>query len=202
VTELRVGSQPTNLVSVNDVSLGWVENQSFIYPYFASNTSFSSQGSLGFGLPARPRSTVFCHYSYIAGFFNDTLGANSLAAATSITVNEPTGLTVGTKITIYDGAETENVTVASNYVFGSTTVPLSSPTQYAHASGISVSALPPAIKQAAILVTTAMIKVRGDNSLTMAVISSPTSPNTGAAKDVNNDISMAMDILKPYRRIR
>jgi queuine/archaeosine tRNA-ribosyltransferase len=97
----------------------------------------------------------------------------------------------------------EYVTVASNYVFGSTTVPLTQALLYSHSAGVSISALPPAIKEATILATTAMLKVRGDASLTMGVGTLPNqSSTTQIQENIGSDMAMAMDLLKPYRRIR
>jgi hypothetical protein len=73
---------------------------------------------------------------------------------------------------------------------------------YTHTAGVSFSALPPAIKEAAILVTTSMLKVRGDASMTMGIGTAPVTSSTGVNQNITNDISMAMDLLKPYRRIR
>jgi hypothetical protein len=74
---------------------------------------------------------------------------------------------------------------------------------YSHNAGTSISALPPAIKEATILATTAMLKVRGDASLTMSVGTLPNSNGTpNLEQNIGNDMAMAMDLLKPYRRIR
>ena len=102
---------------------------------------------------------------------------------------------------IYDGYNSENVMVASTYTFGSTTVPLVNPLAYTHATGISISALPPAIKEAAILVTTAFLKVRGDSSMTMAIGTSA-GPSTPGKDKLSDEISLAKELLQPYRRIR
>jgi hypothetical protein len=201
VTSLSFGISPTQMVSFPDPSVGWVEDQQFIMPYTAANISYSSQGPLQFGMPAIPRARVFCQYTYVNGYTNTILAASASAAATSIIVKSGTGIVAGISLTIYDGKETEVITVASNYVFGSTTVPLVAPLAYAHAVGDAVSALPPAVKQAAILATTAFLKVRGDYSLTMQVTNSAgqISDNTDSG---NYDLSLAKDLLKPYRRIR
>jgi len=200
MTELKVGATPNNLTTISDLSVGWVENQQYILPGSAVS-NYSSQGSLAFGIPARPRQEVYCHYSYIAGYFNDTLGASAAAGASTITVTENTGLVAGTKLTIYDGGKTENVTVGSGYAFGSSTVPLSSPLSYAHSSGIAISALPPAIKQAAIFVTTAFLKARGDYSLTM-MSSSDVGQASAKSAGMDRDMDIAKELLYSFKRVR
>jgi hypothetical protein len=103
-------------------------------------------------------------------------------------------------MTIYNGANTETIVVGSTYTFGSATVPLVTPLGYAQTSGVGVSALPPAVKEAAILATTAMIKVRGDYSLTMQV--SNQAGQASVNSDGTGDLNLAKELLQPYRRIR
>jgi hypothetical protein len=48
-----------------------------------------------------------------------------------------------------------------------------------------------------------MLKVRGDASLTMGVGTLPNqSSTTQIQENIGSDMAMAMDLLKPYRRIR
>ena len=200
VTSMSYGITPTQMVSFPDVSVGWVEDQQFIMPYTTANISYSSQGPLQFGMPAIPRAQVFCQYTYINGYATTVLSANASVGATSITVANAIGITPGLSMTIYNGKNTETITVASNYTFGSTTVPLVTALGYAQTSGVGVSALPPAVKEAAILATTAMIKVRGDYSLTMQVSNQAGQATVNA--DGTGDLNLAKELLQPYRRIR
>jgi hypothetical protein len=200
VTSLSYGITPTQMVSLPDPSVGWVEDQQFVVPYTQANISYSSEGPLQFGIPAIPRAQVFCQYTYINGYATTTLAANANAAATTITVANPIGITAGSSMTIYNGASTETITVASTYSFGSATVPLVAPLGYAQTLGVGISALPPAVKEAAILATTAMIKVRGDYSLTMQVSNQAGQASVNA--DGTGDLNLAKELLQPYRRIR
>jgi hypothetical protein len=61
--------------------------------------------------------------------------------------------------------------------------------------------MPNAIKEACILLTTAFIKMRGDNSLTMAVTTSPSINITGSQR-YSSEIALALDMVSLYRRIR
>lgn len=195
------GMTPNNLVAYADPSQGWIEDQQFVLPYTATTTNYSSQGPVQFGMPAMPRSQVYVKYTYISGYANTTLAANASAGASSITVADSAGITAGLMMTIFNGMNTETITVGSTYSFGSTTVPLASPLIDAQTSGVSVSALPPAVKQAAILVTSAFIKVRGDNSLTMDVVNTP-NLNSSATKSMVTDLDLAKELLTPFRRVR
>ena len=200
LTDLYYGVTPNDLVQYPDPSQGWVEDQQFVVPYTAANIMYSSQGPLQFGMPSVPRAVVFCKYTYINGYASTTLSANASVGATSITVANPIGITAGLVMTIYNGANTETITVASTYTFGSATIPLTTPLTNAQTSGVGISALPPAVKEAAILATTAMIKVRGDYSLTMQVSNQAGQASVNA--DGTGDLNLAKELLMPYRRIR
>ena len=200
LSNFQFGTDFTQMVTYPNCSLCWIENQEIIVPYAWSYMNYTSQGPLQFGFPYSQWAEVFIQYTYVNGYAN-ALITSATAGQSSLVVDNPMGITAGLMMKIYDGFSSENVTVASNYTYGSTTVPLILPLLYSHNAGTSISALPPAIKEAAILVTSAMLKVRGDRSMTMQVGTSPSEalPNT---QNISGDMSMAQDLLKPYRRIR
>lgn len=190
---------PPSLQSLGDCSVAWIEDQEIIIPNATLGTS-TSQGPLQFGINGGDLKEVFMKYTYIAGYANTTI-AVAIEGATSLTVQDGTGILAGEMLKIYDGQYSENVTVADTYVFGSDTVPITRPLVYSHNVGVSISALPPAIKEAAILVTTSFLKTRGDSSMTMGITTTPSNalPN---ADQVGQEIALAMQLLQPYRRIR
>ena len=199
LTAFSYGTDPNNLMVASDCSVAWLEDQQVIFPYAALSTTYSFQGPLQFGYPSTAGFETYIKYTYVNGYANTTI-TTATTGQTSLSVASGTGITAGQMLKIYDGVNSENVTVGSTYVFGSTTVPLTSTLLYSHASGVSISALPPSVKEAAILVTSAFIKVRGDTSLVMGVTTrgsqSPGSQNLGA------DLGIAQELLKPFRRIR
>ena len=201
LTSLSYGFYPNQMTAVSDPSQAWMEEQEIIFPYANMAYTQSSQGPLGFGFAATDRAETFIKYTYINGFANTLLASSASAGDTSITVSEGTGIIAGEMLNVFDGASTERVVVGSGYTFGSTTVPLASALTYAHASGVSVSNLPAAVKEATILMTTAYLKIRGDASMTMAVTNTATSQIAGSSK-VTNEINHVQDLLKPFRRIR
>jgi hypothetical protein len=164
------------------------------------STTYSSQGALSFGAPAAPRQPIFVTYQYTSGYVNNLI-ATATAAATSMTVRSADGIVAGMKMRIYDGASSETVQVATTYTYGSTTVPLASALAYSHVSGVSFGNLPQTIKEACILLTTAFLKVRGDNSLTMNVTTQPSGTVSGAQR-FGSEMQIAMSMLDLYRRIR
>lgn len=197
LTALAYGSNPNNLVSV-DASLAWIDSYTISYPlgggYIGSATSFSS-GSAAAG------QFIYIKYSYVNGFPNTVINAQANIGDVSVTVKSGTGITAGSSINIYDGMKSEWVTVASTYVFGSTIVPLTSALLFEHDAGIAFSAFPAAIKQAAILMTSVFLQVRGDASLTMAV-STNGQMGSSSQNNIQSNIDLAKSLLNSYRRMR
>lgn len=171
----------------------WIEPQEFIVaPY----------GSLGVGLGAAygiSTQEYTCQYTYTNGWPNTSIAASVAAGSASISVAVATGLYPGTMLTIYDLPNDEPVTVASTYTIGSTTVPLTSALQYPHATTATVTNLPPAIKQATILATTAFIKQRGSGALIVSDMGATTKQQTGFSQNAGSDWSEAEYMLEPFR---
>lgn len=199
LSSFQYGTDPNNLQTLQDCSLVWFEEQQIIIPLSQINTTYTSQGPLALGGWA-PRQPLFCKYTYIAGYVNTRITA-ATAAASTLTVADATGIVAGQQLRIWDKGKNESVTVASTYTYGSTTVPLTAPLVYTHTTGTAIGNLPTALKQACILITTAFIKMRGDQSLTMNLTTAPTA-NIGNATRYAGEIAMALDMVNKYRRIR
>lgn len=199
LNSFQYGTDPNNLQTLTDPSTAWFENAQVIIPLSQLSTTYSSQGPLAFGGAASPYTQIFVKYSYVAGYAN-TLTGNVAAAATTLTVVDGTGIVAGQKYRILDGAKTETVEVASNYVYGSTTVPLVTPLAYAH-NGAVFSNMPNALKEACILITSAFLKVRGDGSMMMSMTQRPVGQVQGSDLYGSN-IKMALDMIDKYRRVR
>jgi hypothetical protein len=196
----QYGFDPNSLVTLSDCSIAWFENQQVIIPVSTIATTYSSAGPLSFGGGGSSRNQLFTKYTYTAGYVNNAI-ATATATQSTMTVQNATGIVAGGIYRIADGASSETVTVASNYTYGSTTVPLVSPLSFTHASGITFGNLPFAIKQACIMITTAFIKVRGDNSMTMQITTGATA-NVSGADRYGGDIATALEMVSLYRRVR
>lgn len=200
LTDFNYG-YPTNMASLGDCSVAWIEEQEIIIPNVTLGT-WTSQGPLSFGaFNGGYQNELFVRYTYVAGYANTIVDEPSTAGDTTITVQDPTGITAGQMLTIYDGMNTEMVTVANNYVYGDATLTLTRPMLFDHIAGASISALPPAIKEAVILITTAFLKVRGDSSMTMQVSTLPTNNVPGSEK-YGDELALAARLLSSYRRVR
>lgn len=200
LSSFQYGADPNNLVALPDCSTAWFEAQQLIIPLSNLGLNYSSQGPLGFGFGYSPRQQLFTQYTYVSGFVNTTI-ATAVQGATSLTVADGTGIIAGQQYRIYDGSKSERITVASTYTNGSTTVPLTSALAHSHAAGVAIGNMPNAIKEACILITTAFLKVRGDNSMTMNLTTQPTT-NIGNNARYSGDIALALDMVNKYRRIR
>ena len=203
VTAVSYGSTPNSLAALTDLSNVWIEPAQICVPLDGSagvNSTFA--GPLGFSA-VRPGVSLFVQWKYIAGYPNTTLTATTTAGASSISVKTAGGIVGGaTQLTIYDGTRTETVIVDPSYVTGSTTVPLTGPLVFAHGQvGVSVSALPPAAKQAVILLTSALIKTRGSSAMVMQSIRGEASRQARGEAGMMEEVEIADELLSPYRRV-
>lgn len=148
VNSFAYGASPSSLQAVTDLSGVWIERgSSFVVPTTAGGAGLTA---LQFGAPVYDQE-MYIQYSVTVGYVNTILGGAVAAGANSIPVEDPTGITGGstiqapTVLRIWEPGVEEAVTVAQTYVPGSTTVPLASPLQYAHAAdqATGVSSLPP-----------------------------------------------------------
>ena len=196
VRSFAVGSDPSTVTAVTlSPQNVWIEEQGFFVGGAFGLTS--SAGPLEFGSSGYPGQTGFAAWQYVAGWVNTTLAQNAAQAATSIQLASTTGVYPGSTFQIYDAPNDETVTVAASYVEGATTVPLTAPLANAHASGISVSALPPAIKEAAILLTSALIKARGDTAIVLDEMKEP-SETVAQGQMAEDDKAIAAELLAPF----
>ncbi len=172
----------------------------FVYP---QQFEVVQQGVVNMGLAAKSgierRFEYDCEWTYVCGWPNTTLAASVAAGSASITPSVVTGFYPNTPMTLYDLPFDEPIKVASHYVAGGSVVPLVSPLQYDHPMTATVTNLPPAIKQAAILATTAFIKQRGSGALIAADIGDLTSTQVGFAQNAGEDWMQVRSILEPFK---
>lgn len=198
VTAVKVGLLANSLATLTDLSGVWPSRKVAEIPVDAANyTVFSDTPAA----QAR-RGRVYAVVTYVNGYANTTLAANALAAATSVTVADGTGIVPGLPLRLYDATADlwEPVTVASTYVFGSTTVPLTSGLVNAHSAGTAISALPPAIKQAVIHLTTFYIKTRGAEAIAMEDFGGEPSHSVSAEAGGIEEYDWALELLEPHKR--
>lgn len=181
VTAVSTGTLPSNMTALTTLANTAVQNRRFTV-YQAGFNAVTQVGPIQFGPSWSSEGSLWCQYTYVNGYPVTTLSASCLANASSLTVVNGVGITAGMTLTITDDPNSEMVTVAPTYVFGSTTVPLVTNTVSAHAAGVAVSAMPPGLKQIAIMATAGFITERGTDALVMASLeSAPTRQSTQGA---------------------
>jgi len=191
VNDVKVGITPGSLVSLTDLSQVWIDKKVITLP--VNTVAFPpTSGMLG------STSSMYAVTSYVSGYANCLLTVAVSIGATSFTVDSPLGIIPGMTVSIYDPVDSEQVSVLS--VSGNV-VTVNTPFQFAHGVGVAVSTLPPAVKEAAILLTTVLIKTRGNDSFVMPPLGSEPSQMTKLdAGSGGPEMSLAMKLLAPDRR--
>jgi hypothetical protein len=201
LSQFYYGSNPNQLNELEDCSLAWFEGQQIIIPGDYIGWNFTSQGPLQFGGSINQSNWTFTKYTYIAGYVNTVLAVDAAVGATQIVVESARGIIAGQRYRIANGQKNEYVYVSDNYVYGNLTVALQTPLTFAQDAGATFYNLPNALKQACILITSALLKMRGDSSTTMQYTTSPSGNIAGSIR-YGSEIQVALDMVNKYRRIR
>ncbi len=225
VRDLQIGTAPNRMTALTDLTGIDISLKSFVLTGgWGLGTNI---GPLQFGAtPVYGSGRLFCRYCYVNGWPTTTLAATCAAGAASVSVIDATGVYGGTAaiqsslstppatiLTVYDGAFTENLSVAAVTGTGPYTLTLNGVTAFGHTVPVGgppsspapqVSALPAAVKQAAVYLTSIMVKERGAGSITL-----PENPSYGgtpksSSKGVmgsDEDMAIASELLQPFRAL-
>lgn len=199
VLSIQVGTQPSNLTALSDLSNVWIDRKTVSVPVFPSPLSQAPWVSTSPSSGWESTDRVFSVISYVNGYPNCLLSASVTAGSSSMTVNNATGIVPGLTVTVYDSGVSEQVVVSS--VIGNV-VTIVGTFENAHATGVAVSALPPAVKQAAILITSGLIKTRGDDAFLMPEGGGQESGVAAIAGHAGEDFDLAEGLLVPYGRVQ
>lgn len=150
--------------------------------------------------------------SYVNGWPHTSFTADVTAGVSTIPVDDVTGF-VGASAFIYDGAQTETISVDS--VAATTPLPLpngvgtaqagpgiltlASPLAYAHAGGVLVSSLPANVNEAAIYFSVAQALTRGATATAVQAIGGAASG--GGPSTTDDYTKLAQDLIRQYRRV-
>ena len=181
-TPALVGSVP---VSSNTV---WIEPHSF--SVMSGQGLTSSAGPLDFsGAQWASNRENYCQWVYVNGWANTFLTAQATPGSSTLSITDATGIYPGSVLTIWDGAQSESITVASTYNGSSLTLPIVGTTTWYHGNGANVSALPKTVKDAVIHLTVAAIKQRGEGGIVLTEDGGTAQiageHNLGSAEDLN-----------------
>lgn len=191
VSGISIGFAPSAMTALTDLSNVWIERKALMFPVSTMqlqpfNSQIMSDGRL------------FVTVNYVNGYANTLTTAASVEGATTLTVDSTLGLVPGMAVTVYDPAFTEQANVVSTTA---TTITLDSALTYAHAAGTSVSVMPPAVKQAVVLLTSALIKTRGSEAIVMNSMRATPSSAVTSESGALEEIVLAKELLAPYVRV-
>lgn len=185
----------TRFSPVIGVPLFGVGNDGVVYAPFSGDVLIDGSQSLTI-LNGTPTGG-FIRITYLHGWANTALAADVTAGDSSLTVNHLDAIESGLELTIYDGGNTEQIQVGSNYISGAT-IPLVSPLLYDHPVGTLVSALPAAVREAAQLAALHYARERGRSAITVQ-------PTGGARSIVAvnqlEEFKEASGLLRPFQRV-
>ena len=195
VTAVSTGTLPGNMLALATLVNTAVQNRRFtVFP--SGFNTVTQVGPVQFGPSWSSEGSLWCQYTYVNGYPVTTLQGSCLANASSLTVVNGIGIVPGMTLTLTDDPNTETVTVAPTYSFGTTTVPLVTNTVSAHAAGVAVSAMPPGLKQIAILATAGFITERGTDALVMASLEGGPSRQSTPGAGGDSFLEQARQMLK------
>ncbi|WP_407310524.1 hypothetical protein [Desulfosporosinus sp. SB140] len=137
---------------------------------------------------------ITTQYSYINGYPNTTITNNVNIGDNFITVDDATGVIIGTTMTVYDGHNTEKIMIQG---INGNILALTKPLIFAHAAGIAISSIPADVKQACILMTNYLLKEKGVNAIVLQGVSNPQMQKY----DDTVDIDLAKEMLRRYKRV-
>ncbi len=180
--------QSTSYSAINLANVDLYPQYGDGHKYIAGDLNYGS--FYGWGQPPLTVQTT-----YVAGYANAVLADACTAGSTSLVVDNVLGISVGDTMTVYDGAYQEDVVVSA--IDATTeTLTLDTGTLYAHAVGVRVSELPPAVSVATIYLAAWMIKERraGGGFVMQGTVQ-------GLDTRVSEDVQMAKENLKPFVRV-
>ncbi|MGN6607968.1 MAG: hypothetical protein ACTHMS_13275 [Jatrophihabitans sp.] len=198
ISNVAVGYRAGQLSALTDLSGVWLDKKIARIPVAGTSIPYASGGGA-----TAASGRVFAQVQYVNGYANTILAADAAQGDQSVTVSSALGVFPGMPLGVYDdnAATSEQIVVASTYTQGSTTVPLATPLQFAHASGTSVSALPQAIKLAVTALTSHLIKTRGAESIALSGVSGGPAEVEKTEPGATEEYEMAVDLLHPFRRV-
>jgi hypothetical protein len=190
------------VTAVTDLTGVWPGQKVITIPI--SGLTTTPVGTVAYPTAGAGSGRVWGAVEYVNGYANATLSVAAAAGATSITPTDVLAVYPGLQLAIYDttSGHSETVTVASTYVPGAAVVTLAAALQFAHVAGTAVSALPPAVRQAVVSLTSALIKRRGGESIVLSAIQEEPSRKTIGEPGMTADEEHAYRILAPFRRTR
>lgn len=144
---------------------------------------------------------LYAQMTYVNGFAHTLLASPASAGDSSLVLKGALGAFPGLPMTVYDAASTEAIAVNASYTPGSATVPLAAPLQFAHSAGVTVSALPPFVRDAVINLVASLVKVRGAEAFQMATIMEQPGHPAASEPGGTTEYQRAVELLASLKRV-
>lgn len=193
VTGVKLGVTPYQLTAMGDLSTVWIDGSIIRVAAWSD----AATGTHGAGFRSGYR---YMAVTYVNGWANARLTATANIGATSIVVDTPLGFYPGMTMSLDDGGESEQATIAASYTPGVATIPLTAGLANLHAAGVGATMLPQAIKQAVILYTAALIRTRGSSAIVMGDTGAKPEVSTSSLPGGSREQQLAEALLSPFRR--
>ena len=197
---LSIGWSPSNMQPV-DVDDATILRSAFKVTSMGMVGASFSGGTLAqiqFGAPGMREGFAIGQYSYVNGYPVTTITAAATAGTSVLAVEDATGIgapAVGQKLVLRDTYEV--VTVLS---VDGLEVTLAGPLLYDHVEGAGIDGLPPQVKRATILLTTALIRNPGVQAIVAGNLNA--APRQQAHDEPgHDDARMAIAMLRPFRAV-
>lgn len=142
--------------------------------------------------------SVYASWTYTAGWFTTRLAAPAIVGATSVTVEDPTGIQPGGFIRLIDGGRVADAQVSPAYVPGSAVVALFAALVEAFPAGAGFTEVPDDLKEAAVLATSHYVKDRKSGGFVMGGASATVDQTTDA--QLGPDLERARQLALRYER--
>ena len=190
VNSISVGFAPSAMAVLPDLSNVWIDRKVLLFPLGAAPLLPTANA-------LSPDGKIFVIVNYVNGYANASTMAPVTVGATTVTLSSTAGIAPGLQLTVFDPGNTETLFVTS--IVGNT-VTFTSGFQFAHVAGSNISAFPDAIKQAVILITSALIKTRGSEAIVMAQMKTMPSQTSPIDSGGFQEITLAKEMLRPFVR--
>jgi len=202
LASFSAGPRPSMLAAVTATSDIWLKGRKVLVVPVSGLSGTST--NFAFPGPLVPGSRAYGLWSYWNGWPHAALTATAAQGATSLAITPALpAATSGRVMTIWDGANTEQVLIGASFT-GGTSLPvpatLNTHTLPTAPGSILVSTLPDDVRQAVISLTSALIKTRGAQSYDMASVGQAPSKSELIEGGGLEDLAVAVDLLTQYRR--
>jgi hypothetical protein len=190
VNDISAGFSPSSMTSLPSLSDVWIDRKVIMFNLGSIQLGSAFSALTGDG-------KVYASIQYVNGYANALLTVAASAGMTSLTLDNVLGMTVGTQLFIADPGSSETVFVTA---VNGNVITLASPLMFAHQVGVNVSSLPNAVKQATILLTSALIKTRGTEAIVMGQLRAQPAQTAVAEDGGLQEVAIARDLLNKFVR--